>query len=191
MWRSRKARSSTELNAKEIAALVEASNISAEEIRRWHDDFLEHYPSGQLNKKSFWEYYQKLFPTKQTQESIGNIFQMIDTNNDGNIDFNELLVVIVLMSHLNALESRLAFAFDMFDCSGDGHIDREELADVISAIYDRAGLTDRKGENDPNKRAKVIIDKLDNTGDNKINKAEFIQGCKDDPVIRNLLAPNV
>ena len=39
---------------------------------------------------------------------------MIDTNDDGNIDFNELLVVIVLMSRLNALESRLAFAFDMF-----------------------------------------------------------------------------
>ena len=42
--------------------------------------------------------------------------------------------------------------------------------------YDRAGVTDRKGENDPKKRAKTIIDKLDNTGDNKINKAEFIQG---------------
>ncbi|UJR27051.1 hypothetical protein I4U23_008355 [Adineta vaga] len=190
MWRNRKARNSTELNAKEIAALVEASNVNEQEIRRWHTDFLQHYPSGQLDRKTFCEYYQKLYPSKETETSFENIFSMIDTNNDGKIDFNELLVVIVLMSHLNAVESRLAFVFDMFDNSGDGHIDRDELEDVISAIYDRAGVTDRKGERDPKKRAKAIIDKIDNTGDDKLDKAEFIKGCKDDPVIRSLLAPN-
>lgn len=38
---------------------------------------------------------------------------MIDVDNNGTIDFNELLVVIVLMSRFNDLGSRLAFAFDM------------------------------------------------------------------------------
>ncbi len=41
------------------------------------------------------------------------IFEMIDVNNDGTVDFNELLVVIVLASRLNDLGSRLAFVFDM------------------------------------------------------------------------------
>ena len=41
------------------------------------------------------------------------IFRAIDVNNDGMVEFNELLVVIVLMSRLNSVESRLAFAFDM------------------------------------------------------------------------------
>jgi hypothetical protein len=41
------------------------------------------------------------------------IFQMVDFDNDGTVDFNELLVIIVLMSHLNDLGSRLSFAFDM------------------------------------------------------------------------------
>jgi len=40
-------------------------------------------------------------------------FEMVDFDNNGTIDFNELLVVIVLMSRLNDLGSRLAFAFDM------------------------------------------------------------------------------
>jgi len=38
---------------------------------------------------------------------------MIDVNNDGTVDFNELLVVIVLASRLNDLGSRLSFVFDM------------------------------------------------------------------------------
>ncbi len=38
---------------------------------------------------------------------------MVDFDNNGTIDFNELLVLIVLMSRLSDLGSRLAFAFDM------------------------------------------------------------------------------
>lgn len=38
---------------------------------------------------------------------------MIDVNNDGAIDFNEFLVVIVLINRLNDLGSRLSFVFDM------------------------------------------------------------------------------
>ena len=45
---------------------------------------------------------------------VRQIFRTIDVNNDGIIEFNELLVVIVLMSRLNSVESRLAFAFDMW-----------------------------------------------------------------------------
>lgn len=41
------------------------------------------------------------------------MFQTIDANNDGTLDFNELLLVIVLMSRVNKLETRLAFALNM------------------------------------------------------------------------------
>ncbi|CAF4715896.1 unnamed protein product, partial [Rotaria socialis] len=42
----------------------------------------------------------------------------------------------------------------------------------------------------PKKRAEEIIAKLDVSGDKKLSKEEFINGCKNDPVIRNLLAPS-
>jgi hypothetical protein len=38
---------------------------------------------------------------------------MVDVNKDGNIDFNEFLVVTILMNRLNDLGSRLSFVFDM------------------------------------------------------------------------------
>ena len=97
-----------------------------------------------------------------------------------------------------------------YDVSGDGQIDQKELANLISAMYDLVGETDRKGDRDPKKRAVEIINKLDVGGDKKLNKQEFIAGyvidfnhicflirsffsirCKNDPVIRRMLAPNV
>jgi len=90
-----------------------------------------------------------------------------------------------------SLDERLAVAFDMYDTSGDGRIDSKELASMISAMYDLVGDNDRRGDRDPKRRAADIIDKLDNSGDNKLTKQEFIAGCKNDPVIRQILAPNV
>ncbi len=42
--------------------------------------------------------------------------------------------------------------------------------------YDRAGVTDRQGDNDPHRRAKEIITKLAVNSDKKLNKEEFING---------------
>ncbi|CAF1021257.1 unnamed protein product [Rotaria magnacalcarata] len=190
MSKKKKDRVSMELTAKEIDVLLKASKISEEEIQHWHASFLHHCPSGRLDKKEFVEYYKKLYLTKQTAKSLEDIFDMIDVNKDGRVDFNEFLIVIAMIDHLNDLESRLSFAFDMWDESEDGLIDRSELTNMISAIYDRAGIKNRKGDQHPKKRAEEIIAKLDVSGDKKLSKEEFINGCKNDPVIRNLLAPS-
>lgn len=82
-----------------------------------------------------------------------------------------------------------------WDQSGDGNINQSELEDVISAIvsflvlnqnekkmlfvqYDYTGIVNRKGENDPKKRAKAIIQKLDINRNKKISKEEFITGYR-------------
>ena len=76
---------------------------------------------------------------------------MIDVNQNGTIDFNEFLVMVVLTNRMKDLASRLSFTFDMYvnkfvnpdevslcwfrwDESGDGQLDQKELANVISAI---------------------------------------------------------
>lgn len=43
-----------------------------------------------------------------------NIFEMIDVNDDGSIDFNELLILITIRNQSKNLENRLAFIFDLF-----------------------------------------------------------------------------
>ncbi|CAF1052944.1 unnamed protein product [Rotaria sp. Silwood1] len=117
-------------------------------------------------------------------------FSMFDANHDGVIDFNEYLLAVAATSQ-GDLDDRLEVAFHICDTSDDGQIDRKELAAMISAAYDLRGETNRKGDNDPKKRAAEIISRIDVGGDKKLNKYEFIAGCKNDPALRQLLAPNV
>ncbi|CAF0860429.1 unnamed protein product [Adineta ricciae] len=183
----RKNRTGCELTPRECDLLSANAKLNEEEIQRWHADFLREYPSGQLDKKSFIDYYAKVHP--QEQGNVEDLFNRIDVNEDGTIDFNELLALIAIRNQLGSLEKRLEFVFDLWDDSEDGKIDKKELTNLISAMYDRAGITEQKGDWDPKKRAKEIIAKLDISGDKKLSKEEFVTGCMNDPVICKLLLP--
>ncbi|CAF3182373.1 unnamed protein product [Rotaria socialis] len=180
---------STELTPKQIAMLKANTNYSEREIREWHAGFLRDCPNGRLDKKKFIEVYKQFYPHGKADNFCKLAFDTFDSNDDGTIDFDEFLLAISATSHGN-LDDRLAVAFDMYDISDDGFIDQKELAKMITAMYDLVGETNRKGENDPKKRSIDIITRLDVGGDKKLNKQEFIAGCKNDPVIRRLLAPN-
>jgi Ca2+-binding EF-hand superfamily protein len=43
-----------------------------------------------------------------------DLFDRIDVNDDGIIDFNELLVLIAIRNQMGNIEQRLAFVFDLF-----------------------------------------------------------------------------
>ncbi|CAF2137610.1 unnamed protein product [Rotaria magnacalcarata] len=179
-----------ELTSKQIAMLKANTNYTDREIREWHAGFLRDCPTGKLNKKQFIEVYKKFYPQGKADSFCNFAFSMFDANHDGTIDFDEFLLAIAATSQ-GSLDDRLEVAFDMCDISNDGQIDQKELAGMISAMYDLTGESDRKGDRDPKKRAAEIIKKIDVSGDRKLNKHEFIAGCKNDPVIRRLLAPNV
>ena len=181
---------STQLTQQQIAMLKANTNYTDREIREWHAGFLRDCPSGKLNKKKFVEVYKQFYPHGKPETFCNFAFSMFDANHDGTIDFDEFLLAIAATSQGN-LDDRLEVACDLCDISNDGQIDLKELTKMITAMYDLTGETDRKGDRDPKKRAAEIIRKIDVSGDKKLSKAEFISGCKNDPVIRRLLAPNV
>ncbi|CAF2623028.1 unnamed protein product [Rotaria sp. Silwood2] len=182
--------SSTELTAKHIALLKANTRYTEQEIQQWHAGFLRDCPNGKLDKKKFIEVYKQFYPQGKADNFCKYAFNTFDANSDGSIDFEEFLLAISATSQ-GRLDDRLAVAFDMYDISGDGEIDQAELTKLITAMYDLVGETDRKGDNDPKKRAADIIAKIDVSGNKKLSKQEFIAGCKNDRVIRRILAPNV
>ncbi|CAF4854772.1 unnamed protein product, partial [Rotaria socialis] len=186
----KKSRSSTELSDKEIAMLKANTKFSEREIREWHAGFLNDCPNGKLDKKKFIEVHRQFYPQGKADAFCKYAFATFDANNDGTIDFDEFLLAIAATSQ-GDVNDRLEVAFEMYDASGDGQIDQKELAKMILAMYDLLGETDRKGDRDPKTRAAYIIAELDVGGDKKLNKQEFIAGCKNDPVIQRMLAPNV
>ncbi|CAF1367134.1 unnamed protein product [Rotaria sordida] len=180
----------SELTPRQIAMLKATTKYTEPEIRQWHASVLQESPTGKLNKKQFVEAYKRFYPGAKADTYCQLAFSVFDANNDGTIDFNEYLLAVAAASQ-GDLDDRLDVAFDICDTSDDGQINQKELATMITAAYDLRGETDRKGNNDPKKRAAEIISSLDIGGDKKLSKAEFITGCKNDPVLCHLLAPNV
>jgi len=183
-------KTSTELTDKDMALLKANTKYTEQEIRDWHKGFIADCPNGLLDKKKFVESYKVIYPNGKADHYCKYAFATFDKDNNGTIDFDEFLLAISASSQGN-VDERLAVAFDLYDISNDGQIDQKELTNVITAMYDLVGETDRKGEKDPKKRAADIITKLDVNSDRKLTKSEFINGIKNDPAIRQLLAPNV
>ncbi|CAF4594280.1 unnamed protein product, partial [Rotaria sp. Silwood2] len=116
-------------------------------------------------------------------------FDTFDTNNDGTIDFNEFLLSVAATKG-GDVDERLSMAFDLYDISDDQQVDQKELTKMITAMYELNGVADQGGKNSPKTRAAEIIASLDVSGDRKLSKQEFIAGCKNDPYIRQILAPD-
>ncbi|CAF1316944.1 unnamed protein product [Adineta steineri] len=182
-----KVRKTTDLTPKELSVLRSTSKLSDKEIKQWHEEFIKNFPTGKFDKDSFIKYYKELDP-QQDEAAMSALLDSIDTDHDGSINFNEYLFFTAANAHNCSLEERLDVMFDLWDVSNDGQIDQNELAHLISAMYDRAQVKNRKGENNPHSRAKAIITKLDINGDRKLNKEEFVNGCKNDEFIGKLLA---
>ncbi|CAF2809736.1 unnamed protein product [Rotaria sp. Silwood2] len=177
------------LSILDIALLKANTNYSEQEIRDWYERFIDDCPNGKLSKKQFTRLYKQFYEDGEADKICKDAFDRFDVDGNGSIDFEEFLLALSVSSQAN-LEDRLSAAFDICDMSNDGQIDQRELTNWITTIYDLVGETDRKGEKDPKRRAMEIMRSLDINGDRKLNKEEFIIGCKNDSHICKLLALN-
>jgi Ca2+-binding EF-hand superfamily protein len=118
-----------------------------------------------------------------------HVFKTFDTDSSGEIDFVEFLIAISVTSK-GDIRDKLKMAFNMYDIDKNGKIDNKEMEKIIEAIYDLLGEENRKGENSPHKRVQKIMTKLDKDNDGKLSPEEFIDGCLNDEILRQLLAPN-
>merc|ERR1719330_283244 len=62
-------------------------------------------------------------------EEAENIFRMLDTNQDEELEYAEFLAAVV--SNSTCFEGALRGAFSHFDRNGDGKIDQEELSRML------------------------------------------------------------
>ncbi|CAF3389459.1 unnamed protein product [Rotaria sp. Silwood1] len=151
--------------------------------------FIRDCPNGRLDKKKFLEVYEQFCPGGNAKNYCKYAFDAFDKNDDGTIDFSEFLLSFVATKG-GDVDERLSAAFDLYDISDDEQVDQKELVKMITAIYELNGVADHGGHNNPKTRAAEIIASLDVNGDRKLSKHEFIAGCKNDPYIRQILAPN-
>ena len=99
-------------------------------------------------------------------EADKELFQSLDLDNDGKLDYSEFLQAAInhqaLLNKENILE-----IFKMFDVNGDGYISKEELQFVFKSQH---------GFNASEQFLMEIMEDVDKNKDNQISFEEFNEG---------------
>lgn len=119
--------------------------------------------NGRLTKEELMAGYAKVFGAspQEVEAEVNRIFEQIDSNKSGEIDFSEFLVATA-NEYKNVSKKRVEQTFKIFDQDGDGFIDRRELASVMGALE----MNDEEWRN--------MIKDIDKDGDGKVATAEQI-----------------
>ncbi|KAL7672988.1 hypothetical protein ACOME3_007863 [Neoechinorhynchus agilis] len=179
----------TVLNEDALELLTANTNMSKQEILKWHAGFINDCPTGKLDKKQFVRIARQLMPEKPG-DAVAKMceftFSAFDQDRNGYIDFYEFLLSIAATGASNSvdLQTRLSSVFDIYDIDKNGQVDQKELATILVVVGNLSGLG--KGF-DAKKKAKEIIEKADASGDGKLNRREFVLLLCNDEDIRNLL----
>ena len=151
------------LTEEEIKRLLDNTSLNRREIVTLHQNFLKECPTGKLTKKDFVKLFKEVHPSENKNEKADKfceyVFKVIDKDNLGYISFEEFVICFSLTSH-GTFEKKCEFAFKLYDLDRDGKISKKEMTQVLTALYDLSGITDRKGANSPARKVDDIVRKI-------------------------------
>jgi len=132
-----------------------------DEIRNIYSTFkmLDENGDGRITKKELLKGLKLHNPTLDiTKDTIDYIFNSIDSDKNGYLEYEEFTRVLIDKKNLMTNEI-LKFAFNFFDNDGSGDITREELEDIFGNIN--------------SDKLEKLIAEVDTDGNGKISFKEF------------------
>ena len=116
---------------------------------------------GQLDRKEVKEAYSKNESIFSSEEEIDEIFNKIDVNNTGHIDFSEFLLA-TLDYKKGIREKELRQIFNLIDKDKSGNLEKEEIAEFfnLGSPEKAAALNKMMEEADANKDGKISLDEF-------------------------------
>ena len=123
---------------------------------------------GKLSMQEVKEGYLEHYGKVMSDEEVEEMFNKVDTDKSGFIDYSEFVVAAMNENQLTSNE-KLQAAFKMFDKDGSGSISADEIREVLSF----------GGTNPLSKEAiDAIIKQVDENGDGDISYEEFVDMMK-------------
>merc|ERR1711942_98635 len=175
------------LREEDIAALSQSSGLDEAQVREAFNSFIAEHPNGRMKPKEFTTMMSQALPKKDASKMEKHVFRAYDTNNDGYIDFVELMVIFYIMSE-GTPEEVLGKIFRVFDVNSDGTISKKEMTRLIKDMY---GLLKTE---DPNVATKDFIAKsafAEMDEDGKVSLDEFTTACLNQEEFSKMLALKV
>lgn len=116
---------------------------------------------GRLSKEEIHDGYEDHFGKLLNEEELDDLFDSVDTDKSGFIDYTEFIAA-TMSSKKNMSEEKLTAAFKLFDKDASGTITPDELKDVFGSA---SNISDEAIDS--------ILKQADENGDGEIEFAEF------------------
>lgn len=113
---------------------------------------------GMLSKEEIAEGYEEHFGMSIDDEELDRMFDAIDTDGNGTIDYSEFLMATMNEQQLMSKE-KLKQAFKMFDKDGSGTISKDEIKEALGSSSEEL--------------VSKIVSEVDIDGDGEITFEEF------------------
>lgn len=121
---------------------------------------------GKLSKNEIMDGYEEHFGKLLNEDEVDKLFNDVDTDKSGFIDYSEFIVA-TMNQKKNLSEEKLTAAFKLFDTDGNGTISPAELKEVLSSS---GQISDETIEE--------ILKQADENNDGEIEYDEFVEMMK-------------
>ena len=148
---------------KKISLLFIASRLDENEINTLKKTFqtIDNSKDGQITFEELKNGLIQLKSNKMNEKDIRELFDLIDVDQNGKIDYTEFLAATIQKKNYLKKE-RLLEAFSVFDKDNSGQITKNELLEAL------------KAEKSQEKEVEKYIQAVDKNGDGKIDYKEFL-----------------
>lgn len=137
---------------------------------------LDRDSSGSIDKNEFMS-----IPGVSSNPLAARIMEVFDTDNSGDVDFQEFITGLSIFSGRGSKDDKLNFAFKIYDIDKDGYISNGELFIVLKIMV---------GNNLDDEQLQQIVDRTimenDSDGDGRLDFQEFKNAIETTEVIKSL-----
>lgn len=137
---------------------------------------LDRDSSGSIDKDEFMS-----IPGVSANPLAARIMEVFDTDNSGDVDFQEFITGLSIFSGRGSKDDKLNFAFKIYDIDKDGYISNGELFIVLKIMV---------GSNLEDAQLQQIVDRTimenDSDGDGRLDFQEFKNAIETTEVIKSL-----
>ena len=148
-------------------AFIGSQLVLKEEKKKIDELFraLDIHSNGVLTREEVRVGYKEVFGMELDEATVEGMFQRIDSDNTGHIEYSEFVIATMNEKELLSNE-KLRHAFNQFDVDGSGYVTRDELVEILSYFQE----VDKDLDSDAINR---IIQHVDVDEDGKIDFDEF------------------